>query len=132
MPLPFAGIDTARVLLEAMKTAETNHRILANNIANVDTPHFNASEMDFQKTLQNAIHGRGTFDLRTARPRHMDFVSHRPRFDKKSYLSKNDFNKVDLDDQLTKMAANRGNYTTYARLLGKRFQQVKDMLQALR
>ena len=47
---PYAGVDTTNLLVQAMKVREQNHRYLANNIANVDTPNFTPSEIDFQTT----------------------------------------------------------------------------------
>ena len=129
--VPFAGIDTSTVLVSAMKTAALNHTLLANNIANADTPHFNPVELDFQATLRAAIEGRGGIDLRTTRPRHFDFRRATPQFERLAFLSKNDYNKVDLDDQLTKLSENTGRYTTYARLLTKRFEQAKRLLNGL-
>ena len=127
----FAGVDTSRVLIEAMKTAELSHRYIANNIANVDTPHYNATEVDFQKTLRDALQGRGGFALRTDRPRHLSFTQHRPQFEGLAFLSKNDYNKVYLDDQMAKLSQNSGRYMTYARLLTKRFERTKRMLNDL-
>ncbi len=126
-----AGYDTSTVLYQAMRAAELNHRYLANNIANVDTPHYNPVELDFQKTLREALEGRGGVALRTTRPRHLGFISHRPQFERLAFLSKNDYNKVDLDDQMAKLGQNTGKYTTYARLLAKRFEQTKSVLTAL-
>jgi len=127
----FAGIETSTLLTQAMKVREQNHRFLANNIANVDTPHYNPVELDFQKTLRSMVEGRGGLALRTTRPRHLDHESHRTNFERLAFLSKNDYNKVDLDDQMTKLSQNTGEYTTYARLLGKKFEMTKSMLQSL-
>ena len=128
---PFAGIDAGRVLIEAMKTSELSHRYISNNIANADTPHFNPTEVDFQKTLKAALEGRGGFDLRTTRPRHLSYTEHRPQFERIAFLSKNDYNKVDLDEQLAKLSQNTSRYGSYAQLLSKRFGQFKEMLNAL-
>lgn len=130
--VPFAGMDTSRVLVEAMKVAKLNHVYLANNIANVDTPHYNPRELDFQATLRAALEGRGGIDLRTSRPRHLDFRENRPQFERLAFLSKNDYNKVDLDDQMVKLSENTGRYTTYASLLSKRFEMLKSMLNDLK
>lgn len=127
----FAGVDTIRLLTGGMKTAEANHRLIANNIANADTPNFSPTVLDFQKTLRDTLEGRGGFDLRTTRPRHLDFHTDRPQFERLAFLSKNDYNKVDLDDQLVKLGENTSRYTTYARLLRKRFEQQKSLLNAL-
>ncbi len=131
MGTPFAGVDTSSVLLAGMKTASLNHRFLANNIANVDTPRYNPVELDFKKTLSDAIEGRGGIALRTTRPRHLDFTEHRAQFKHLAFLSKNDYNKVDLDEQMAKLSENTGKYSTYARLLSKRFEMTKRMLNGL-
>jgi flagellar basal-body rod protein FlgB len=129
--LPFAGFDTSDVLTKAMKTAEINHRHIANNIANADTPHYNPAELDFQKSLKAALEGRGGTALRTSRPRHFDFMTHQPLFKELAILSKNDYNKVDLDEQIAKLNENTGKYTTYARLVNKRFEQAVYTLNTL-
>lgn len=127
----YAGIDTSNLLVQAMKVREQNHRFIANNIANVDTPHYNPVELDFQKTLRAMVEGRGGVTLRTTRPRHFDYETHRLDFERLAFLSKNDYNKADLDDQITKLSQNSGEYTTYARLLSKKFAMTKSMLQSL-
>ena len=129
--IAFAGMDTGRVLTEAMKVAETKHRFIANNIANADTPNYSPVELNFDKTLNDALEGRGGLALRTVRPRHLDYRTERPYFERLAFLSKNDYNKVDLDDQMAKLGENTSRYTTYARLLRKRFEQTKNMLNAL-
>ncbi len=128
---PYSGVDTVRLLSTAMSVAQLNHRILANNIANVDTPHFNPTVLDFQKTLLSAVEGRGGFDLRTGRPRPFGTIHRRPEFAKLAFLSKNDYNKVDLDDQMVKLSENTGRYNTFASLLVKKFQTTKAMLNSL-
>ena len=129
---PFAGVDTTRLLVESMKVARENHRVLANNIANAETPHYNPVELDFQATLRAALGGRGRVSLRRTQPRHFDVQFHRPKFERLAILSKNDYNKVDLDDQMAKLAQNTGRYTTYGSLLVKQFEQIKNMLTQLR
>jgi flagellar basal-body rod protein FlgB len=125
------GFNTNQVLLSAMKTAEANHRLIANNIANADTPHFSPAAMDFQKTLKAMVEGRSHTALRTSRSRHIDMASLHTSVDRKSYISKNDFNQVDLDLELAKLAENRGNYMVYSRLLAKKTQMTADMLDSL-
>jgi flagellar basal-body rod protein FlgB len=127
----YAGVDTTNLLVQAMKVREQNHRYLANNIANVDTPNFTPSEIDFQKTLQSMVEGRGGAALRTTRPRHFDHETYRTEFDHLAFLSKNDYNKVDIDDQMSKLSQNTGEYGTYARLLSKKFEMTKAMLNSL-
>ncbi|HNR30106.1 MAG TPA: flagellar basal body rod protein FlgB [Candidatus Hydrogenedentes bacterium] len=128
----FAGVSADRMLIEGLKVSATNHRILANNIANADTPRFAPTELDFQATLRRALEGRDHVDLRTTQVRHLEYRSHRPKFEGLAFLSKNDYNAVDLDDQLAKLAENRGRYVTYSALLTKQYRSYRTMLDNLR
>ncbi|MFP4502068.1 MAG: flagellar basal body rod protein FlgB [Candidatus Hydrogenedentota bacterium] len=132
MAIPFAGVNTGKLLVTGMRVAAENHRIIANNIANADTPHFTPTRMDFQKTLRREVEGRSHVDLRTTQARHLDYRSYRPVLAKHAQSAKNDYNKVDLDAEVAKLGENRGNYTTYSALLTKRYRMYKNMLDDLR
>lgn len=131
--MAFEGVDTARLLHGAMKVAVTNHTILANNIANADTPGFNPTRLDFQATLKGVIEGKRSVSLRKTHPLHLDG---KPRidgkFERKAVLSKNDFNKVELEHEIDQLNRNSGKYDVYGALLSKRFAQAREMLQRLR
>ena len=79
-----------------MPLAEDNHRIIANNIANLDTPGYNPVEMDFQPTLRDAIGGPGRISLRWTRPQHLDASQFGLRHASLVHSAKNDYNKVDI------------------------------------
>ena len=126
-----SGIGVEQALTAAVRVTEVNHRYIANNIANADTPGYSPVVMDFQKTLREQLHGRGGFSLRESRPRHMSFTSHRPQLERRVRISKNDFNKVDLDEEVARLAENTSNHTTYTMLLNKRFEETVNMLRTL-
>lgn len=130
--MSFGGANVSDVLLSAMKVAELNHRVIANNIANSDTPHFSPSVLDFQRTLKAAVAGGGDhIALRTSRSRHQDRARVHTQLERKSALSKNDFNQVDLEEEVSRLAENRGRYTLYSRLLTKKFQIAGELLDSL-
>ena len=130
--LAYAGIDTTRLLQEGMRVCEMNHRIIANNVANVDTPHYNSVSLDFQATLRSALEGRGRISLRKTQPEHLEAQRFHPAFEATSVFSKNDYNKVDIDEQMAQLSKNTGRYTIYGSLLAKRFDIVKNMLTQVR
>ncbi len=129
----FEGVDTARLLHGAMRVAVTNHTIIANNVTNADTPGYNPTSLDFKATLKDVIGGKRSVSLRKTHPKHLQG---RPRmsatFERKAVLSKNDFNKVDLEHEMDQLNRNSGNYDVYGALLTKRFAQAREMLQRLR
>ncbi len=128
----FAGVNTSRLLVAGMRLAQDNHRIIANNIANVDTPGYNPVEMDFQSTLRNAVEGRGRISLRKTRPQHLDASRFSLQHASLVQISKNDYNKVDIEQEIANLAKNRGRYNTYGSILVKQFSMVKNMLANLR
>lgn len=128
----FAGIDAGDVLRQAMKVCEMNHRILANNVANAETPGYRAVQLDFQKTLKSAIQAERRASLRSAQAKGLAPHIQRPDFKDLASLSRNDYNTVDIDNELVRLSENTGNYTVFSTLLTKRFGLMKNMLSMLR
>lgn len=125
---PYHGIDKVTLLVTAMNVAQDNHRIIANNIANVDTPGYNPVELDFQQTLRNALEGRGRISLRRSRSRHIEARRIGPKFETLVFSSKNDYNKVDIDKEIANLSKNTGRFNVFGSLLVKHFQTAKSML----
>jgi flagellar basal-body rod protein FlgB len=69
--------DRIDALLQVKRTALNarayRQELLASNIANADTPHYKARDVDFKGALENAMAGRapGAQGLTTTSPRHM-------------------------------------------------------------
>lgn len=128
----FENVGMTQLLSGAMQVASLNHRLIANNIANADTPNFDPARLDFQATLQRTLNGQEGVALRTAHRRHIDATVHRPDFERLASLSKNDYNKVDMDEQMAALSENSSNFNVYARLLGRNFQRSRNMINDLR
>lgn len=126
------GVDTTQLLVSAMKLAQANHRIIANNIAHVDTPGYNPVELDFQATLRNELEGRGRISLRRTDPKHLASERFRPVTARLVFVSKNDYNKVDIEHEIANLSKNTGRYNIFGSLLVKQFQMVKTMLSQSR
>lgn len=52
--------DTLSFQTEALMLRSERQRVLASNIANADTPHYQAREMDFAQALRDATAGQST------------------------------------------------------------------------
>jgi flagellar basal-body rod protein FlgB len=130
--IPYGGVDAPQLLHEAMRVAAGNHRIIANNIANADTPNFNPVELDFQATLRGAVEGRSRVQLRRTRARHLGATRELSKFGRLAILSKNDYNKVDLEHEMANLSKNTSKYTIYGSLLVKHFRSIQNMLDTLR
>lgn len=128
----FGNVGVTPLLMNAMRVASLNHRLIANNIANADTPNFDPARLDFQATLQRTLNGQEGVALRTTHRRHLGKTVPRPDFEALALLSKNDYNKVDLDEQMAALSENTSNFNVYARLLGRNFQRTRTMISDLR
>lgn len=127
--MPYSGISSSDLLVKAMGVAQDNHRLIANNIANVDTPGYNPVRLDFQASLRSALMDKGGITLRNTRPQHIKGGG-RPglELDATVQSSKNDANKVDIEEEIADLASNSGKFNVYGSILVKQFQMAKSML----
>lgn len=128
----FPGVSTVDLLVTGMNVAQDNHRIIAHNIANADTPGYKPSSMDFHATLKEALGGRGRMTLRSTRPQHLSASFLKPVRQNHRIAAKNDGNQVDLEMEIANLSENTGKYNLYSSILTKHFQMQKNMLTNLR
>jgi len=125
----FDGMKVQDLLTQSLAILAENHRQITNNLANVNTPRFVPTRVDFQQSLRRAIGSRkgpngrtGGGTLQTA-----DMVYIKPRTG-----IRNDLNRVDIDFELTELSKNTGRFTLYSALLSKHFSQIKSALRLMR
>jgi len=114
MPGLIAGM-VERALARGLDVAALRHQVIANNIANVDTPHFKAKDVAFEETLRGAMAGEEGLaeqDLDAAQPTIYTIPATSFR---------NDGNTVDIDWETVKLAQNTGRYTACAEILRRRY-----------
>jgi flagellar basal-body rod protein FlgB len=104
-------------LESGIQAASLRQRVLANNIANVDTPYFKRSDVAFEELLTRAIGSQGTDILagRMTNSRHIpinaSFPSPSPKVvtDESTSIN-NDRNNVDIDKEMSLLAENQLRY----------------------
>lgn len=108
---------TSRLLDEMIQATALRHRVLAANVANVETPGYQAQEVTFAQALDEA-RGPGS---------HGSTVPHvRPSVvaDPEAPLRR-DGNNVDLDRQMVKLTRNTTWHTAMIQILTSRFAALK-------
>ena len=63
--------DQLRIHRAALGALTYRQELLASNIANADTPHFKARDIDFKDALESALTGRRAGSLASTSPRHL-------------------------------------------------------------
>ena len=108
----------------------SRNAVIRNNIANVETPNFKASDLEFESLLANALKGSGFVGTKT-HPRHIDIGvtdvnSIRPRLVERKNLSmRMDGNNVDIEDENVKLAQNSLYYNTLLEKLNSEIRRLR-------
>ncbi|MCB2186458.1 MAG: flagellar basal body rod protein FlgB [Deltaproteobacteria bacterium] len=120
--------DTTTDLLGAnLDRRAVAHRLTARNLANIDTPHFRGTGLEFEKQLRKALDG----DILPATmsktdPRHFP-EKEAEAFDKAKpdYM---DTGAVHLDIEMSKLAENNIMFNAMVQLLGKKYSILKSAI----
>jgi flagellar basal-body rod protein FlgB len=128
----FEGISTTDLLQKAMSIREERHRVIAGNIANLNTPGYRPGDINFRDTLDRALSGRAVFYGTLTHPRHIPIINKRPVVMESNLQLRSDRSGVDIDYEMGELTKNTALYSTYGTLLRRRFQLVSNMLRNLR
>jgi len=128
----FEGISTTTLLQKAMSVCEERHRVIASNIANLNTPGYRPVDIDFRKTLDRAIQNRDVFYGAVTHPRHIPIIHKRPAVMEPTHQLRSNRSGVDIDYEMGELTKNTVMYMTYGTLLRRRFQLVANMLRNIR
>lgn len=120
---------TFRAMEKALDAAVLRQRVIANNVANADTPGFKRSDVRFESLLRAELEGRGGLVGRRTDPRHIPIGSvglPEPEVvtDRRTVMN-NNLNNVDIDAEMSALAANQLRYNVLV-------QQVSHEIRLLR
>jgi flagellar basal-body rod protein FlgB len=123
---------------DAMSLRAERQQVLANNIANADTPNFRARDFDFSTELSSALqnggnHGGG-MTLATTSDRHLhantDSVSTRTLQYRVPDQPSLDGNTVDMDRERAQFTDNAVKYQASLTFLSSKLQSLKTAMQS--
>lgn len=119
-------------LARSLTIHQQRHEVLAANVANVETPHYHAREVDFAGALRQAfaVQEGGTETPGAAEP-----PSPPPAlrvFEDPSLPARADGNTVDIDLEMAKLTANGTDYLALARILGRRVALLRQAIEGTR
>ncbi len=120
---------TSLLLNKSMDTATLRNSVIADNIANVDTPNFKRREVLFQEKLQNTLNNNKSLDMRVTNNRHILMESKNnlePEIRQTREISyRNDGNNVDIDVESALMAKNKLHYDALAQTMDKEIKLLR-------
>ncbi len=99
-------------------------RVIANNIANINTPGYKKSIVNFENLLKNTLKN-DVAGMLTTHPRHFGGVCPLSELKPETYFSnvtsmRTDGNNVDIDEEMVNLAANGIKYQATSRQISDR------------
>ena len=131
---------TVAILQRSMDVASLRREVIANNIANADTPNFKRSTVNFEAQLKRVLDAEKTagtgLQAAVSDPRHIPFEQKADWQDVKpvrvlDYLTtaKSNGNNVDLQEELMSAEQNQMMYSLMAQAASNEFNQLNIVLR---
>lgn len=126
------GSSMVNALSGALGAAELRHKVISNNIANVNTPHFKKSVVDFEELLAKELQpDTNKLALTKTNAKHLPLsksggVSPEIRTINNTTM-RTDGNNVDIDEEMAGLAKNNIYYNAVARQIGSYFNTMKSI-----
>ena len=115
------------VLGKATNASWKRNEVISNNIANVDTPGYKRSDVQFESYLQEALTGDGSLDQKVANTK-LNSIDATVYTDNSSLSYRLDGNNVDIDTESAYMAENQIRYYTLLDSMTQEFSRIKTVL----
>ncbi|MEW6181650.1 MAG: flagellar basal body rod protein FlgB [Bacillota bacterium] len=117
-------------LSKTLDAAALRQRVMADNIANADTPGFKKSVVHFEEALTKAL-GGNSLPLKKTNPRHIsdDLLTVTPRTEQiKTTSLRADGNNVDVDEEMVNLVANTMKYQGAIRFLSDKYAGLRYVI----
>jgi flagellar basal-body rod protein FlgB len=119
----------------ALSLRAYRQQVLASNIANADTPHYKARDVDFKASLQGAMgSGGGQLNLARTASRHLASGDGAPAGAKLLYRTETqssvDGNTVDMDVERAAFAENAVQYEAGITFINQMLRHIQSALQS--
>jgi flagellar basal-body rod protein FlgB len=109
-----------------MSRLSQRQKIVASNLANIDTPGYRTKDISFHATMQETL--SGSEGVRTSNTRHFRQNPSTPSpaqvFEVQGLPSRNDRNNVDLDNELLKLGETSFGYSVMTQMVRGKFNKL--------
>lgn len=117
--------NTFTTLENALNYANTKQKVIAQNIANVDTPNYKAKEVSFKETLTNTLNANKTNE------KHIDFstTSSSSAITTNQSTYNNSGNSVDIEKEMNDLATNQIYYNALIDRISGKFNSLENVIK---
>jgi flagellar basal-body rod protein FlgB len=121
---------------KALDLRTRRHQLLLSNIANADTPGYKSFDLMVEQAMAGERAGEGSVALQKTHPGHMPTArsGDLPVQPRELHLStqvtlRGDGNTVDMDREMSALAANQLHYKAVSQILASKFQRMRSIIQ---
>lgn len=125
-----------RLLERSVEASSLRQRVIANNIANADTPYFKRSYVTFEDALQEAMTPESKLSGARTNSRHIPIGRDRASSDPDiqiladhSKTINNNMNNVDIDYEMAQMAKNNLRYNVLMQKLNGELRSLRTAIE---
>ena len=124
------AFDYINILDKAADASWTRETLIANNIANADTPGYKRQDIDFQTALRNEI-SRFEFTSLDHKIQNVDLSNLNPDIytDSANYSYRLDGNNVDIDTEQVELASEQIKYQALTTSITSEFTRLQTVLK---
>lgn len=113
------------LIKNALDASSLRQRAISSNIANINTPNYKVNKVEFEEHLRNAVNGTG---LDKTHEKHFgvgEIRDVKATIEKRTSTSLDETgNNVDIDLEMTELAANEIYYSTLIQLLNAKYSKL--------
>ena len=121
------------VLQKGLEGSSLRQQVLSNNVANIDTPNFKRSDVDFQTVLGVALGDKsGGLALKLTSPQHISGVADGNSsgiVTDQTTSMRNDGNNVDIDQEMSNVAENGLYYNSLTQAISLQLSLLKMVIK---
>jgi flagellar basal-body rod protein FlgB len=129
------GLNAGDVVRRAMGALALRQRAITNNLANVDTPGFRSSDVNFEGRLQSALGASGGLDLARTHSAHLSVTgaaggapAEGEVVTRNDTTLREDGNNVDVEQQMLQLSETVITYGALARLASGRLALLRSAI----
>lgn len=122
--------DYINILDKAADASWTRENLIANNIANVDTPGYKRQDLEFEELLKNEL-GRNQYSYLDQKVQNADLSQLNPSVftDYSGYSYRLDGNNVDIDVEQVELASEQIKYQALTTSISSEFERMQTVIK---
>lgn len=135
MPFDIMMDAVMRVLARGLDYSMVRQRVLAENVANVETPRYKRKDVDFVGVFQEVLDKKSTLPLSVTHPRHFGASNESTEgFNtvEEGYSVRQDRSGVDVEKEMVLVLENALYYQALARMMSDKFGLLRTVVREVR